>query len=67
MASAVVGVFDADIAVLPILAVFMPIIAGIGGNTGAQTLAVTVPLNRACEVEMFDMTRVCVRETIKGF
>ena len=67
VASAVVGVFDADIAVLPILAVFMPIIAGIGGNTGAQTLAVTVRSIALGEVEMFDMTRVCVRETIKGF
>ena len=65
VASAVVGVFDADIAVLPILAVFMPIIAGIGGNTGAQT--VTVRSIALGEVEMFDMTRVCVRETIKGF
>ena len=66
VASAVVGLFDADIAVLPILAVFMPIIAGIGGNTGAQTLAVTVRSIALGEVEMFDMTRVCVRETVKG-
>ena len=67
VASAVVGFFDADIAMLPVLAVFMPIIAGIGGNTGAQTLAVTVRSIALGEVEMFDMTRVCVRETIKGF
>lgn len=67
VASAVVGLFDGDIAVLPVLAVFMPIIAGIGGNTGAQTLAVTVRSIALGEVEMFDMMRVCVRETIKGF
>lgn len=67
VASAVVGFFDDDIAMLPVLAVFMPIIAGIGGNTGAQTLAVTVRSIALGEVEMFDMTRVCVRETIKGF
>jgi len=66
IASAVVGMFDKDIAVLPILAVFMPIIAGIGGNTGAQTLAVTVRSIALGDVEIFDMHRVCVRETLKG-
>lgn len=67
VASAVVGFFDSDIAILPVLAVFMPIIAGIGGNTGAQTLAVTVRSIALGEVEMFDMSRVCLRETLKGF
>ncbi len=67
IASGVVSVFDANIALLPILAVFMPIIAGIGGNTGAQTLAVTVRSIALGEVGMFDMRRVCTRETLKGF
>lgn len=66
VASAVVGLFDKDIAILPILAVFMPIIAGLGGNTGAQTLAVTVRSIALGEVGMFDMWRVCERETLKG-
>ncbi len=66
IASAVVGMFDSDIAILPILAVFMPIIAGIGGNTGAQTLAVTVRSLALGEVGIFDMRRVCMRETLKG-
>ena len=42
IAAAVVGFFDDSIKILPLLAAFMPIIAGIGGNTGAQTLAITV-------------------------
>ncbi len=67
IASGVVSVFDGYIAILPILAVFMPIIAGIGGNTGAQTLAVTVRSIALGEVGMFDMRRVCMRETLKGF
>ncbi len=67
IASAVVGFFDTDIAVLPLLAVFMPVIAGIGGNTGAQTLAVTVRSIALGEVGIFDMRRVCLRETYKGF
>lgn len=67
VASAVVGLFDTRIAVLPLLAVFMPIIAGIGGNTGAQTLAVTVRSLAMGEVGLFDMRRVCMREACKGF
>lgn len=67
IASGVVGMFDTNIAALPLLAVFMPIIAGIGGNTGAQTLAVTVRSIALGEAGIFDMRRVCVRETCKGF
>ena len=66
IASFVVGIFDSNIAVLPLLAVFMPIIAGIGGNTGAQTLAVTVRSLALGEVGIFDMRNVCMRETAKG-
>ncbi len=67
VASGVVGLFDSNIAALPLLAVFMPIIAGIGGNTGAQTLAVTVRSLALGEVGIFDMRSVCIRETFKGF
>lgn len=66
IASAVVGFFDSSIAVLPLLAVFMPIVAGLGGNTGAQTLAVSVRSLALGEAGLFDMWRVCGRETIKG-
>lgn len=66
IASGVVGIFDSNIAVLPLLAVFMPIIAGLGGNTGAQTLAVTVRSLALGEVGIFDMWHVCGRETLKG-
>ena len=67
IASAVVGCFDKNISLLPLLAVFMPIIAGIGGNTGAQTLAVTVRSLALGEVGVFDRGRVCMREAGKGF
>ena len=66
VASAVVGMFDSDIAVLPLLAVFMPIVAGLGGNTGAQTLAVSVRSIALGEVGIFDMWRICGRESLKG-
>src|SRR6266540_573926 len=42
LAAGVVGIFTGTIDALPILAVFMPIVAGMGGNAGTQTLTVIV-------------------------
>jgi len=40
LAALVVGVFESTIAKLAVLAVFMPIIAGQGGNTGMQVITI---------------------------
>lgn len=42
MAAAVVALFEGVIAKLTILAVFLPVVAGQGGNAGAQSLAVVM-------------------------
>jgi magnesium transporter len=42
VASSVVGMFQGAIAKLALLAVLMPIVSGMGGNAGTQTLAVVV-------------------------
>ena len=42
MAAAVVALFEGIIAKLTILAVFLPVVAGQGGNAGAQSLAVVM-------------------------
>ncbi len=42
VAASVIRMFEASIARWAILAVLMPIVAGVGGNAGTQTLAVTV-------------------------
>ncbi len=42
VASSVVGLFGGAIEAMIALAVLMPIVAGVGGNAGTQTLAVTV-------------------------
>jgi magnesium transporter len=42
VASSVIAFFEEAIAQLAILAALMPIVAGVGGNAGTQTLAVTV-------------------------
>jgi magnesium transporter len=42
LTAAVVAVFEGTIDALPVLAIFMPIVAGMGGNAGTQTLTVVV-------------------------
>jgi magnesium transporter len=42
LAASVVGLFQGAIAKLALLAVLMPIVSGMGGNAGTQTLAVAV-------------------------
>jgi magnesium transporter len=42
MAAAVVALFEDLIAKITVLAVFLPVVAGQGGNTGAQSLAVVM-------------------------
>lgn len=42
MAAAVVGMFEGIIAQVAALAVLMPVVAGQGGNTGAQSLAIVI-------------------------
>jgi magnesium transporter len=42
IASSVVGLFQGEIAKFALLAVLMPIVSGMGGNAGTQTLAVVV-------------------------
>lgn len=42
LASLVVSLFEGTIARLAVLAAYMPIVAGMGGNAGTQTLAVVV-------------------------
>jgi magnesium transporter len=42
LAAAVVALFEGQIALFPVLAIFMPIVAGMGGNAGTQTLTVIV-------------------------
>ncbi len=42
IASAVVGLFEQTIAKVAVLAVMMPIVAGMGGNAGTQTLTAVV-------------------------
>lgn len=66
LASGVIFLFQQQIEQLTLLAVFMPIVASMGGNTGAQTLAVAIRGMALGEVQGSDAGRLCRKELILG-
>ena len=60
--SSIIGLFDETIAAYVALAVLMPIVASMGGNTGTQALAVTVRRLALGEIEFKDAKHVLKRE-----
>ena len=66
LAAAVVAGFSGTIESLPILAAFMPIVAGMGGNASAQAMAVAVRGLSLGEVDRKLLRHVIKREAIVG-
>jgi magnesium transporter len=66
MAAAVVGLFEATIAAVAILAAYMPVVAGMGGNAGTQSMAVTVRGISLGQVSLSTGKRVIFNEVIAG-
>ncbi|MFH1590501.1 MAG: magnesium transporter [archaeon] len=64
LAAIVVGLFEATIAQFVFLAVFMPIIAGMGGNAGTQTLTVVVRGMALGELDYHRHRRVLIKEMV---
>lgn len=65
-ASAVVGAFRGSIAKMVTLAAYMPIVAGLGGNSGTQSLAVVVRALALRQVEPGRALRVMGRQLAVG-
>jgi magnesium transporter len=65
-AAATVNAFEGTIERAAILAVFMPIIAGMGGNAGIQTITLVVRSIALGEVELRDVRHVLTRELVIG-
>ncbi|MEX0786305.1 MAG: magnesium transporter, partial [Dehalococcoidia bacterium] len=65
-AAAVVDAFEHTIARAAALAVFMPVIAGLGGNTGIQTITLVVRSLALGQMELRDIRSVLRRELIIG-
>jgi magnesium transporter len=62
VAASVVGLFQGEISRLVALAVLMPIVAGMGGNAGTQTMAVTVRALATNQLTSSNARRMILRE-----
>jgi magnesium transporter len=67
LAASVIGYFDATIQEIVALAVLMPIVAGMGGNAGSQTMTVTVRALATKDIDIYNAGRIIRREMGVGF
>jgi magnesium transporter len=67
LASAVVAAFQGTISRLVVLAVLMPIVAGMGGNAATQTMAVTVRALAMNQLTESNTLRMIIRELLIAF
>ncbi|MCO5065504.1 MAG: magnesium transporter [Rhizobiaceae bacterium] len=67
LAASVIGLFDETIQKIVALAVLMPIVAGMGGNAGSQTMTVTVRALATREIDIYNAGRIIRREIGVGF
>src|SRR5690606_17688024 len=66
LAAGVVSFYQETIAAYVVLAVFMPIVAGMGGNAGTQTLTIMVRGIALGEMEVRDAGTIVARQTLIG-
>jgi magnesium transporter len=66
MAAAVVKLFESTISQATALAVFMPVVAGMGGNAGTQTLTVIVRGIALGELTFVNSRKALVKEALVG-
>ncbi|MGQ2902721.1 MAG: magnesium transporter [Neoaquamicrobium sediminum] len=67
LAASVIGLFDATIQQIVALAILMPIVAGMGGNAGSQTMTVTVRALATRDLDIYNAGRIIRREMGVGF
>jgi magnesium transporter len=66
LAASVVGLFQGTIEKMALLAVYMPIVAGMGGNAATQSLAVAVRGLALGELDRGSAKKVITREAMAG-
>lgn len=66
MAASVVGFFQGTISKLAILAAYMPVIAGMSGNVGTQSLVVITRSIALGEIEFSKASRAIINEMLNG-
>lgn len=67
IAAAVVGVFEGTLEQIVLLAVFLPVLAGQSGNTGCQSLAVTLRAMTLGELKPGGAVPAMIKEAWLGF
>ena len=67
LAASVIGLFEHTIERIVALAVLMPIVAGMGGNAGSQTMTVTVRALATRDLDIYNAGRIIRREMGVGF
>jgi magnesium transporter len=67
LAAWVVSLFEATLAKYVVLASFMPIVAGMGGNAGTQTLTVVVRALAMRQLEGLTLTSLVLKQCFVGF
>lgn len=66
LAASVVGIFQDTISKLALLAVYMPIVAGEGGNAATQSLAVVVRGLAVEEISWAEARGIIIKESLAG-
>ena len=67
LAASVIGLFEGTIEEIVALAILMPIVAGMGGNAGSQTMTVTVRALATRDLDIYNAGRIIRREMGVGF
>ena len=67
VASSIIGIFEGTIERMVALATLMPIVAGVGGNAGSQTMAVTVRALATNQITASNTRRTILREIRVAF
>jgi magnesium transporter len=66
VAAMVIGIFEARIDALPVLALFLPVVAGMGGNAAMQTLTVIVRGIALGELTWSNARKALLKEILVG-
>ncbi|MCC6269070.1 MAG: magnesium transporter [Dehalococcoidia bacterium] len=64
LAAVVVGLFDSALSKAAVLAYFMPVVAGMGGNAGTQTATIAVRSIALGDLDVGDVFRACRKEIL---
>src|SRR5262249_54359924 len=65
IAALIIYTFREKISEVALLAVFMPVVVSLGGNTGSQALAVAIRSLALGEIKTIDDFRICIKEGLK--